>query len=357
MTFPRFATLSWKYVLPMCVIAAPFDLAHAQEGEGAKECMNDDGFIGQDVGKCSDIDECIDLRHDCDESASCKNTRGSFLCVCEHHVFSFLFQVEDGKTETGGRRCFLKPIWIVYMGAVGGLAILCWAKTIIVYLTYTTLNAKEASKSIDYNPVYLDDIYDEFKRKAGVRSGSRKSLARLGSRASLGPTGSNLSLGRRESGASLSSRQPRGQYGGRGSVTGGPGLYRTGSSASLGGGGMLRRTGSTSSGVGGQLGVRRTGSSAAMVAAQYGQQQQYGGGSSGGYDYDYYYGQQGQQQEQQQYGGYDESGYGYDAYAGQEAQQAEDEWYIPEDEWGGEASAEQHGGGTQQIQVQGMLKK
>ena len=44
----------------------------------------EDGFSGQGVGSCDDIDECAEETHSCHEYAVCKNTVGSWDCKCNH---------------------------------------------------------------------------------------------------------------------------------------------------------------------------------------------------------------------------------------------------------------------------------
>ena len=41
------------------------------------------GFFG-DGENCDDIDECILKIHSCSESSMCRNTNGSFTCVCQN---------------------------------------------------------------------------------------------------------------------------------------------------------------------------------------------------------------------------------------------------------------------------------
>nr|XP_048295540.1 thyroid peroxidase [Myodes glareolus] len=83
---------------------------------------------------CKDVNECADLTHPpCHPSAKCKNTKGSFQCVCtDPYVLG-----EDEKTCIDSGR-LSRASWVsIALGAllVGGLASLTW--TVICRWTYS----------------------------------------------------------------------------------------------------------------------------------------------------------------------------------------------------------------------------
>mmetsp|Transcript_1949 Transcript_1949/g.7006 ORF Transcript_1949/g.7006 Transcript_1949/m.7006 type:complete len:701 (-) Transcript_1949:217-2319(-) len=55
--------------------------AHCKNTIGSFECICDKGYRG-DGRSCVDIDECVEGTHDCDKNAACENTEGSYECTC-----------------------------------------------------------------------------------------------------------------------------------------------------------------------------------------------------------------------------------------------------------------------------------
>ena len=54
----------------------------ADVGGGFKNCVCQDGFEGDGVSNCADIDECADGSDLCEDPATCDNIPGSYLCNC-----------------------------------------------------------------------------------------------------------------------------------------------------------------------------------------------------------------------------------------------------------------------------------
>jgi cysteine-rich repeat protein len=62
------------------------DDGNMQSGDGCSaDCAAEPGYRcnGEGPGSCVDIDECIEMTDNCDASAKCKNTKGSFTCACD----------------------------------------------------------------------------------------------------------------------------------------------------------------------------------------------------------------------------------------------------------------------------------
>ncbi|KAJ8038277.1 Mucin-4 [Holothuria leucospilota] len=57
--------------------------ASCEDTPGSYICLCEDGFLQDTMFSCKDIDECQLGDNDCDESADCFNTQGSFICRCK----------------------------------------------------------------------------------------------------------------------------------------------------------------------------------------------------------------------------------------------------------------------------------
>ena len=70
----------------------------------SKGCVCPVGYIGNEDGKCVDLDECANFAHDCDLMANCINNFGSFECECINGYEG------NGHTDSSGRLRSLQTI-------------------------------------------------------------------------------------------------------------------------------------------------------------------------------------------------------------------------------------------------------
>jgi cysteine-rich repeat protein len=62
----------------------PCDDGNMDNGDGCtNECQREDGWVCEEAGPCTDIDECSSGEDVCGANAVCKNTPGSFECSCD----------------------------------------------------------------------------------------------------------------------------------------------------------------------------------------------------------------------------------------------------------------------------------
>ena len=58
--------------------------------KGSYDCICREGFdLINDI--CSDIDECLQEKHDCSKNELCVNNFGSFKCECKEGLTDLLF--------------------------------------------------------------------------------------------------------------------------------------------------------------------------------------------------------------------------------------------------------------------------
>merc|ERR1711892_950347 len=62
-------------------------------------CTCNEGFDGDGLYTCTDIDECIDETHTCSTDATCNNTIGAYECFCDDGLFG------DGYNCTDSNEC------------------------------------------------------------------------------------------------------------------------------------------------------------------------------------------------------------------------------------------------------------
>ncbi|CAI8020296.1 Scavenger receptor cysteine-rich type 1 protein M160 [Geodia barretti] len=81
------ATLKTKLVAKI-LMNVPMNISNCMENsvckntEGSFYCMCNPGYFCGEDGNCPDIDECECGTHDCDENADCTNIEGSYMCTC-----------------------------------------------------------------------------------------------------------------------------------------------------------------------------------------------------------------------------------------------------------------------------------
>uniref|UniRef100_A0A8C6R058 Thyroid peroxidase n=1 Tax=Nannospalax galili TaxID=1026970 RepID=A0A8C6R058_NANGA len=102
-----------------------YSCRHGYELQGQEQVTCTQNGWDSQLPVCKDVDECADLTHPpCHPSAKCKNTKGSFQCVCtDPYALG-----EDGRTCIDSGR-LPRASWVsIALGAilVGGLASLTW---------------------------------------------------------------------------------------------------------------------------------------------------------------------------------------------------------------------------------------
>ncbi len=119
------------------------DDGNVQSGDGCSaDCAQEQGYRCTDAGpgSCVDIDECAEMTDNCDASATCTNTPGSFVCACPpgfsgdgisctagcgNSVKADPEQCDDGNQASGdgcSENCVLEPGYMC-MGAGPGSCI------------------------------------------------------------------------------------------------------------------------------------------------------------------------------------------------------------------------------------------